>query len=64
MLGGGSCLLGENLLLITTLHNVGEDEDGDHEVERRLGHGHDGVAGDVKVGEVTAFGEEHDADDE
>ena len=63
MLRGGGCLLGKNLLLVAALHNVGEDEDCDHEVEGGLGHWQDGVARDVKVGKVSAFGEEHDAND-
>ena len=57
-------LLGEELLLIATLHDVGENEDGDHEVEGGLGHRYDFVAADVKMGEMAAFGEEHNANDE
>ena len=64
MFRGGCFLLGQNLLLVATLHNIGEDEDRDHEVEGGLGHGHDGITCDVKVGEVSAFGEKHNADNE
>ena len=64
MVLGDEGLLGEELFLVAALHDVGEDEDGDHEVEGGLGHGHNLIAADVKVGEVAAFGDEHDAHDE
>jgi hypothetical protein len=54
---------GEEFSLVSGLDDVGEDEDADDEVESGFGHGGDVFAEDGKVGEVAAFGEEHDADD-
>jgi hypothetical protein len=55
---------GEEFSLVSGLDDIGEDEDGDDEVEGGLGHGDDVLTEEGEVGEVAAFGEEHDADDE
>ena len=44
--------------MVAALHDVGQDEDANDEVEGGLGHGHDGIASEVEVGKVSAFGEE------
>ena len=55
---------GEESLLVAALHDIGDDEDSDHEVEGCFGHWHDGVAEEAEVAEVGTFAEEHDTDDE
>lgn len=53
----------EEALLILTLNDVDHNEDADNEIERRFAHLRDLMPKKVEVRNVTAFGEQHDADD-
>ena len=57
-------LCGHEFALVSALDDVAHDEDSDDEVEGGFVHGGDCLASDFHVGEVSAFGEQHDADHE
>ena len=56
--------LTEEFFLISTLHNINEDKDGNHKVEGALAHVLNGMAPEADVGELTTFGNEEDTHDE
>ena len=53
-------LLRKKLFLVAPLHDVGENEDSDDEIEGGFGHLVDFVPEEFQVGKVSTFRQEHD----
>ena len=50
--------------MVAALNDVDQDQHGQHKVERGFGHRLDLVFEKAQVREVTAFADQHDADDQ